>query len=299
MDEFFKFKRPFLPAEPARIMIRGESGHGRTTAAHQIAQGLARSGTVGVIDTQNGHSAYLAKDYDFTLMTLPTFRPGHLRSALAAAAAEEFDVVIIDNGSAFYSGNGGVRSIVDKKGWNAVGDIQNAIVTMLCTMASHLVMTLDLKPVTSEVRDDQGVTSRVRTGTRGDFITGTEQHFHVVADLDETHALTVRKVYAGISAAAPGEHFAKAPVELGEKLAADLSSGTPLPTWRDIWDPFTGTLEGIRPAQVASARDRAHKKGLGGAVFTLDGQPTTLDDALRELHARLTHHRTPQEARAS
>lgn len=275
---------PSLPAqEPARVILAGPSGSGRTHSSLRIAEGLAQGGSIGLIDTQRGHSHLYADEFKFEALTLHDFAPHELRNALAVAADRAFDVLIIDNASAFYSGKGGLLGRVDaakaagRYGWGEVRPLEQGMLDAFACFDGHLILTMNVKTEWVSAPDETGKPTRVRVGLEPDFKKGAETGFHLVGDLDGAR-LTVTK--SQVREIPPGEVIDQPGEEIGKKLAAALSKGAPVMSWRDHYE--LAMDEGATYASVTDVQAQVERRGLGGAVFIApNGEPITLAVALQ------------------
>ncbi|HQR43701.1 MAG TPA: AAA family ATPase [Gemmatales bacterium] len=106
------------------IALAGEAGDGQTCSALRLARGLSRTGSILLIDTEQGRSTQYAPleqgesgdlIFDFSILHLePPFSPLHYRAAVAAAARYQPEVLIIDSISHEHVGVGGILDIADK-----------------------------------------------------------------------------------------------------------------------------------------------------------------------------------------
>src|SRR5690242_19965331 len=98
------------------MALVGPSGSGKTYTALKIATNLVPSGKVALIDTERGSASKYAKLFKFDVLELRNYHPEAYIKAIKAAADNGYDVLIIDSLSHAWNGDGGVLSIVDKKG---------------------------------------------------------------------------------------------------------------------------------------------------------------------------------------
>lgn len=145
---------------PARVVLYGMPGSGKTYTALQLVEALLEgTGKLpGVIDTENRRAMRYAQA-PFGFMHRPLgapYDPDTLRRVLDEAAKQELPAVIVDTLSAFWNGPGGATDLADKAAaryggntymaWGDVTPRHNAMVKALLDFPGHVVVTLRAKP---------------------------------------------------------------------------------------------------------------------------------------------------------
>ncbi|MER7707176.1 AAA family ATPase [Kitasatospora sp. NPDC097605] len=181
-------------ARPARIMLDGPSGSGRTWTGLALAAGLAGDGgRIGVIDTNGGASLRYADQFAFTVAELEEFSPEHLLKALYEVGAAGCDIVLVDDYSKFWSGPGGLLELVDAAtreanqeaakarqpapsgaGWTAVRPRERAALEALAAFPGHVIVTVTALPETVLEDVGDGLTGPRRHGLRLDQRQGVD-----------------------------------------------------------------------------------------------------------------------------
>lgn len=91
------------------INIIGGTGSGKSFSSMRLASGIAGDKPFAVIDTENRRALHYADQFKFDHAELrPPFRPAAYADAVMAADAAGYPVIVIDSGSHFWSGDGGV-----------------------------------------------------------------------------------------------------------------------------------------------------------------------------------------------
>lgn len=218
---------PFAPAVKerlkARIALSGPSGSGKTYTALRMAKELAgKDGKIAMVDTEHRSASLYADLFQFdTADFTPPYVPQRLIDMLNAAAANGYAVAIVDSGTHFWSGPGGILEIVDKNakggnswsGWAVGTPIQQAMIDALISVDMHVIMCMRSKQEWALQTNANGKQEPVRIGLapqqRGDI----EYEFTVFGELDLQHRLTVTKtrcpLVADLIDVNPGEAFAR------------------------------------------------------------------------------------------
>lgn len=201
-----------------RLALCGVSGSGKTYTALLIAKHLGKR--VAVIDTERGSASKYAGDVaDFDVCELTSFAPAKYIQALKDAAAEGFDVVVIDSLSHGWMGTGGIIDQKDKKGgnsfdaWRTLTPQHNDFVEAILSYPGHVIATMRSKTeYVVEVVNGKSVPRKI--GMAPVQRDGVEYEFDVVGDLDADHVLHCTKsrcaALAGEYIRAPGEQVARA-----------------------------------------------------------------------------------------
>lgn len=285
----------FAPAvkeqEKARIALDGPSGSGKTWSSLAIAQGLGQR--VAVIDTEKGSASKYAGDFAFHTLKLYSYDPRDLPKALAAAAAAEFDVVIVDSLSHFWMGTNGLLAQVDritrqsasKNSWSAWKDanpMEQDMIDALLTYPGHVIVTMRTKTEWVVTEDERGKKTPTKIGTKPVQRDGIEYEFDLVGDLDLSNTLAISKTRISTL---HGSVIQRPGAALGQQIREWLDDGEKLPTVRD----YLAALDAATDAeQVRELYREVNGRNLGAAPCTnAAGQSTTLMALITERGAML------------
>lgn len=186
-----------------RLALCGPAGSGKTFTALRIAAGLG--GRIAVIDTEHGSAAKYADVFTFDSAELTDHSPKAYSQAIRDAAAERYDVLIIDSLSHAWMGTGGALEMVDRitaKGgtnknsfaaWRFVTPEHNALVEAILASGCHVIATLRTKTEWVVEQNDRGKAEPRKVGTAPIQRDGVEYEFDLVAELRLDNALVVTK----------------------------------------------------------------------------------------------------------
>jgi hypothetical protein len=204
----------------ARVALIGPPGSGKTYTALTIAKHLG--GRVAVIDTERGSASKYAGRQDgfaFDVCEPPTFEPKAYVAALRGAAADGYDVVIIDSLSHAWEGEGGILDQVDKRGgrfeaWKEMSPQTRQLIDAILIYPGHVIATMRVKTEWVVEKNDRGKSEPRNVGLAPKFKEGLEYEFDVVGMLDDNNVLRVTKsrcsALSSASIAKPGKPFADA-----------------------------------------------------------------------------------------
>lgn len=234
-----RFRKATRRQGRARVALVGPSGSGKTYTALLLARGLAGpDGRIAVVDTERGSaSKYAGAVTDFDVLELEQHGPADYVRAIEDAAAERFDVLVLDSLSHAWSGRGGALELVDREtarsrssnsfaAWRTVTPQHNALIDAILAFPGHVVATMRAKTEYAMERDKDGKTTPRKIGLAPVQRDGVEYEFDVVADIDPEHRMIVSKSRCPELADAvldrPG-------LEVGEQLRAWLDEGEAMP----------------------------------------------------------------------
>lgn len=195
----------FVPATKqgayARVALVGPSGSGKTYTALTIAKAFGES--VGVIDSENGSAAKYSDEFAFRHLVMTDFDPAKLTAALAAAAEQGINPLIIDSGSHYWEGSGGMLEQVDRaaarsgrgnnfEGWKEMRPVEREMFAAILAYPGHVIMTLRVKTDYVVELNANGKQAPKKVGLRPIQREGIEYEFDVVADMDDAR-FTVSK----------------------------------------------------------------------------------------------------------
>jgi hypothetical protein len=189
-------------AAKARLMVYGVSGSGKTWTSLMIAERLCPpGGKIGLLDTEAGSASKYADEFTFFAQGMkPPFTPQRFVSVVDAAAAAGVDVFLIDGVSPFWSGKGGVLSIVDESrqrgpagGWKDGTPAQQSIIEAIVNAPMHVIVTCRAKSETV-IEQEPGKPATIRkVGMKPDQRDGFDYEFDVVLYLDLDHSAKIEK----------------------------------------------------------------------------------------------------------
>jgi energy-coupling factor transporter ATP-binding protein EcfA2 len=275
------FSRASKEQAKARIALTGPTGSGKTYTALVVAGGLGEK--VALIDTERGSASKYADEFTFDTLQLVSFEPPALVDALAVAAHDGYDALVVDSFSHFWSGTGGMLEQVDHAakriggansfaGWKEARPMERAMIDALLAYPGHVIVTMRAKTEYVVDSDDRGRKVPRKVGLKPDQRDGIEYEFDIVGELDQENTLVISKSRAkslsGLVVNKPDTRFA-------ERILEWLNTGRPAPTVADFVAAATApdaTYEQLRALYAEVARRHL----LEAAVLDGDGRPVTL-----------------------
>lgn len=128
MSEFnFSLTPAKKEAIPALIGLWGKSGTGKTYSALLMARGMVgKSGTIAVIDTENGRSKFYSEVGGpwLHLDLQPPFTPEKYSAAFKFCEDQGANIIIVDSMSHVWEGQGGILDQADSAKTKSGGDMQ-------------------------------------------------------------------------------------------------------------------------------------------------------------------------------
>ena len=144
------------PALKGRAMLSGPPGAGKTRTALIIAETLAGpDGRILMIDTEKESALTYADDFTFDhVRWLAPFDPRELGREMPKAG-QDYDVVIVDSTSHFWTGDGGVLDIADGKytGWKDARPAQADLVEGILACDAHVILCVRSKIAHEQVQE--------------------------------------------------------------------------------------------------------------------------------------------------
>lgn len=286
-DDGLDFVDATRPATNALIALTGPANAGKTYTALAMATGMGT--TIGVCDTERGRASHYAHLFPFKHLRMPDFRPQTLVRALAIGARREIDVMVIDSGTHYWSGRGGVLEQVDRttnasasknaftSGWKSIKPVEHEMWDAIMAYPGHVIMTLRVKTAYELVpAKNGGGMEPKKIGLKPDQRADAEYEFDFVGDLDMEHTLTVSKCsYPDLFES--GERIALPNTETGHKIVKWLSEGTPMPTVQDYVDRVMKPETTYEQCLALYQGELSQRGLLGAALFAPDtGKQTTL-----------------------
>jgi len=300
----FTFTPATREAAKARIALAGPSGSGKTFTA--LAMATAMGSSVALIDTERGSASKYARGttgdgFEFSTLQMYSFDPRDLPKALAAAAAEKFQVLIVDSLSHFWSGTGGMLEQVDQAakrtgggnsfaGWKQARPYERAMIDALVSYPGHVIVTMRTKTEYVVEPDERGRKVPRKVGLKPEQRDGIEYEFDIVGDLDHENTLIVSKsrcqALSGAVIHKPGE-------EVATTVLQWLGDGEPVPDAADLLDAACDPQLTIEDARFLHKQASKHQL-LGAAVLhPTTGVPTTLRDYIEERGKALRTGQSP------
>lgn len=182
------------PKLPARMMLAGPAGAGKTRSALMIAEVLAEGGRVLVIDTERESALTYADDFAFEhLPWTPPFDPIELGSTIRRAG-DIYAVTIVDSASHFWRGDGGVLDIADGKfgGWKTARPAHQDFVDGVLASPGHVIVCTRSRMKHEQVLVD-GRHKVNKLGLEPVQDGDLEYEMNVAVSLDIDHIATVTK----------------------------------------------------------------------------------------------------------
>ncbi len=236
--EFVKAERS---RAKARIALCGPSGSGKTHSALRIAEGLAKTGKIALIDTENSSAEMEAgkpgiPPFDVVVMHAP-FDPIKYNAAIRAAEAAGYEVLIIDSLSHAWAGSGGLlekKDILEKikknsfTAWREITPIHNKLIETILQTNMHIIATIRTKTGMAVDTDSNGKISVKKIGMDMVQRDGIDYEFTVVLDLDQaTHVASPSKDRTSIFDTPDGKNMVVPTKEVGLEISDWLEGAKP------------------------------------------------------------------------
>lgn len=274
----------------ARIGLQGPAGSGKTKSALCIAEGLAKGGPIGVIDTERGSALTYAPvpgkpelgGHEFGHMPMDTHDPRHLIQAVAAAKQAGIAVLVVDSWSHFWNGRGGLLTIVEEAGrkpgaggsfggWREGNPIEQDMLDALLNYPGHIIATMRTKG--DYVIEGKKVT---KVGVKAVQREGAEYELGLILDMVEGTGTVTKTRYEpleGLTIHHPGG-------ELAEIILEQLGQG--VDPVQAILDELTA--EGLTLEGAYTLHAKAKNRGLltTGTLHPKTGEPTDIGGLIAE-----------------
>lgn len=232
------FKTATKQQAKLRMAIHGPSGAGKTYSALRIGSAMGKR--IALIDTERGSASKYSDKFSFEVCEVfDDYNPQRLFDALAAAAAEKFDVVIVDSLTHFWNGPGGFLELVDEEvrkqkarghkpdsfaAWKSVDALYRRLIQAILATPFHFFGTLRAKTEYDKSEGANGKTKITKVGMAPEMRQGFEYEFDVEGMLDIDNNLAIGKTRCS---ALHGRVFAQPGEEVAKILVSWLSSGVP------------------------------------------------------------------------
>lgn len=224
------FKKATKAKAKLRMAISGPSGSGKTMTALLLAKHLGKR--VALIDTERGSASKYAGDVaEFDATELDLFTVENYMRAINGAAAEGYDVLVIDSLSHAWSGRGGILEQVEKAGgkfsaWAKFTPLQQRFIDTILSYPGHVIATMRSKTA-YEVSVEEGKNGTKQTRVEKLGLAPVQRddvsfEFDVMLDMNDRNVASVVKTRCS---AISGQYIDKPGKELADTLLAWLSDG--------------------------------------------------------------------------
>jgi hypothetical protein len=197
-----RFARATKTAVKLRMALLGPAGSGKSFTALTLAQALGER--IAVIDTEHGGARLYADRFTFDTLELTSFHPQRYVEALEDAAAEGYEVVIVDSLSHAWVGTDGALELHAREtkrsksgnsyaAWRDVTPLHNQLVETLLRMPCHVLVTVRSKMEYVMAENGKGKQDVTKVGMQPIQKEGLEYEFDIVGDMDRQHTLVVTK----------------------------------------------------------------------------------------------------------
>jgi hypothetical protein len=186
-----------------KLALCGPSGSGKTYSALRIAKGMG--GRIAFIDTENDSGQLYSGDFEYDIVAIaPPFSVDKYMSAIKAAEAEGYDILIIDSLTHAWNKQGGILDEVDKRsgnsnnkftsGWREATPMHDKFIDTILQSPLHIIATMRAKTAYEIEKDEKGKSVPVKKGMEPIQRAGLEYEFTVVLDMDNyRHMATAGK----------------------------------------------------------------------------------------------------------
>ena len=215
-----------------KLGVTGPAGSGKTKGGIGLALGLAPTGKIAVIDTENRSASYYAGMFNFDVVELDApFTTQKDLEALNEIIKAGYEVVVIDSLTHEWAASGGIldaKAQKDVRGgnsftnWGVMKSLHNKLVESLLQSHIHVVCTLRSKMEYVLEQDEKGKATPRKVGMAPISSDGMEYEFGVVFDVERaTHLAVASKDRTGLF---EGRSLSLNE-EVGKELAAWLATG--------------------------------------------------------------------------
>lgn len=185
---------PFSKATPkqgkARIALIGGPGDGKTWTSLVFATALAGpNGTKAFVDTEHGSASKYASAepgdgmFDFDVVEPDDFKLKELLDTIAEARKGNYDVLVIDSYSHYWSGKGGALDVVSGNfnKWKDVTPTERRLIDAIVAFPGHVIVCMRAKSDYVDVTGANGKVKKEKVGYKADQRADIEFEFDVVA----------------------------------------------------------------------------------------------------------------------
>ena len=223
------FQKAIRSSAKIKLAITGPSGSGKTYSALRLATGLAETGRIAVLDTENNSASLYAEDFDFDVAPIiPPYTNDKFVKAIRQAVELGYEVIILDSASHFWEGILEYKDALDKRGGNSFGNWSEAnkqyklILDALLQSDVHLIACLRSKTEYVVEKDDRGKSVPKKIGLAPIMRDGVEYEFTTVFHLDAAHQAKADKDRTGLFA----DNIFQITEKTGQNIAKWLEGGS-------------------------------------------------------------------------
>ncbi|PBC71525.1 AAA domain-containing protein [Streptomyces sp. TLI_235] len=303
----FTFQPATREQARARIGLQGPAGSGKTKSALRLAEGLAKGGQIGLVDTERGSALTYAPvpgqpdlgGHEFLHLPMDTHDPRSLIEVVREAERINLPVLIVDSWSHFWNGRGGLLEIVEQAGqapgaggsfggWRKGNPIEQDMLDALLNFRGHLIVTMRTKG--DYVIEGKKVT---KVGVKAVQREGAEYELGLIIDMVEGVGTVTKTRYEpleGLTIHHPGE-------ELAETILEQLGQGV---------DPVQQILDelladGMTYQGAIDLHARAKGRGIleHPSLHPVSGQRSTVGAIIAEYGKALKPAAVPNPAPAA
>jgi hypothetical protein len=256
------FKKATRRNAKLRLALSGTAGAGKTYSGLLLAKEFGTK--IGVLDSERGSASLYADLVQFDVRELEEKNVQEYLEAVGDAAAQGYDVLLIDSYSHSWLG---ALEQVDKmggskfsNGWKAVSPLVTKLVDALLSYPGHVIATMRTK-ADYAIENVNGKAIPKKLGMATVARDGTDYEFSVMLDLTTEGGVSVSK--SRCSALSGGVYTREDIPKIARTLKAWLSEGAPLSP-RDImlerirFAPTDDALTALVPElKTLPAEDRA------------------------------------------
>lgn len=235
MSRLANARQAIRPSLKARLMLSGPAGAGKTWTALEVASVLGER--ILVIDTEKESALTYADEFTFThLPWHAPFDPRELGTALTEAAAD-YDVIVVDSFTHFWTGEGGTLDIADGRfgGWKTARPAQGDAVTGILSAGAHVIICVRSKIEYAQEEVDEGGRKKQKVkklGMAPQQDATLEYELNLACEIGIDHKIAVSKSRATVVPV--GREFPSGHArDLAKTYASWLESGEPFATLED------------------------------------------------------------------
>lgn len=215
------------PSLKARMMLSGPAGAGKTMSALEVAAVLGDR--VLLIDTEKESALTYASEYTFThLPWREPYDPRELAKTLLEAAAD-YDVIIVDSLTHFWTSTGGTLDIADGKfgGWKVARPAQTDLIRAILEASAHVIICVRSHIEHVQEKDERtGKQVVKKLGMAPQQDKTLEYELNLACEIDIEHRIAVSK--SRTTVVPVGRMFSPGHArDLATDYAAWLGSGEP------------------------------------------------------------------------
>lgn len=247
-----------------KMAVQGPSGSGKTWGALSLAKNLWPNAKVCVVDTENDSASLYADHFEFdTIPLTPPFHTERYISCVDMAVKLGYDVLIIDQISHQWDGEGGIlrrKEELDRRpgsnsftNWSAFTPEHEKFKQAIVQAPIHLIATMRSKQDHILVTNEKGKQMPQKVGMAAIQREGFDYEFTLVFDVQMDHKATVSKDRTSL--------FNEEIVDLAAAKTADR-----LRAWMENGAEVK-TAPQVKPAVIPQTAQPAPKEPLVAAPF--------------------------------